>query len=79
MKLESIVHPLVAVHRERFLQSVAATTGQNLVVLDIPLLFETHGEDQVSARPVCCLTNCNTKSGTNVLIHWSCRQTALRL
>ncbi len=42
--LESIIHPLVAAERDRFL----ATNRQidvPLVVLDIPLLFETGGED----------------------------------
>ena len=47
-KLESIVHPLVAKHRHSFLQSVAEQTSQKLVVLDIPLLFETKGENEVT-------------------------------
>ena len=46
-KLERIVHPLVADHRQKFLHHIAKKADQNLVVLDIPLLFETHGEDQV--------------------------------
>ncbi|KAL0026523.1 hypothetical protein WJX77_004669 [Trebouxia sp. C0004] len=48
-KLESIVHPLVTIHRQKFLQSIA---DQKLVVLDIPLLFETHGEDQTDGVAV---------------------------
>ncbi len=39
-KLESIVHPLVAERRHAFLAE-AAKKGIQLVVLDIPLLFET--------------------------------------
>ena len=44
--LESIVHPLVQNQRSNFLQS-SERQGQPIVVLDIPLLFETHGESQV--------------------------------
>lgn len=51
-KLESIVHPLVAKHRRAFLQSVAEQPGQKLVVLDIPLLFETKGEEEVTVQSV---------------------------
>ena len=40
--LESIVHPLVATHRDAFLQT-HRQSGAPLVVLDIPLLFETGG------------------------------------
>jgi len=52
-KLESIVHPLVTTHRQKFLQSIAEQADQKLVVLDIPLLFETHGEDQVRSQSLC--------------------------
>ena len=41
--LEGILHPLVAEERRRFLRA-AARQGRPLVVLDIPLLFETKGE-----------------------------------
>lgn len=41
--LESIIHPLVAASRDRFL-ATSRLTGVPLVVLDIPLLFETGGE-----------------------------------
>lgn len=51
-KLESIVHPLVAKHRQAFLQSV---TEQRLVVLDIPLLYETKGENEVTTQPVAAI------------------------
>ncbi len=42
-KLEKIVHPLVGLHRADFL-SKAEEAGQIMVVLDVPLIFETGGE-----------------------------------
>ena len=42
-RLESIVHPLVAARREKFLAEARANDA-NVVLLDIPLLFETRGE-----------------------------------
>jgi dephospho-CoA kinase len=42
-KLEAIVHPLVAAVRDRFLADAQAR-GAPVVVLDVPLLFETGGE-----------------------------------
>ena len=53
-KLESIVHPAVAAERQRFLDAHATAP---LVVLDVPLLFETGGDSRcdsvavVSAAP----------------------------
>ena len=41
--LETVVHPLVAEERDKFLSRHRAA-GRPLVVLDIPLLFETGGE-----------------------------------
>jgi dephospho-CoA kinase len=45
-KLEAIVHPLVGAHRIGFFETAQAE-GQDIVVLDIPLLFETGGEKKV--------------------------------
>jgi len=42
-RLEAIVHPLVAAARDRFLAEAQAS-GAKVVVLDIPLLFETGAE-----------------------------------
>ena len=46
--LESIVHPLVREAEKRFLAEAAAA-GAQVAVLDIPLLFETGGENRVDA------------------------------
>ena len=50
-RLEAIVHPLVQRERETFLDA-ARQAGARLVVLDIPLLFETGGEAAVDAVAV---------------------------
>src|SRR5476649_2032175 len=42
-KLEKIVHPLVAQARDKFLAE-SERSGAGVVVLDIPLLFETGGD-----------------------------------
>ncbi len=47
-RLEAIVHPLVRREERRFLAR-ARRHGERLVVLDIPLLFETGGERRVDA------------------------------
>ena len=47
-RLEAIVHPLVRAAEQRFLAEAAAH-GTRLVVLDIPLLFETGGDRRVDA------------------------------
>jgi dephospho-CoA kinase len=47
-RLEQIVHPLVAAARERFL-SEAERNGAAVAVLDIPLLFETKGDERCDA------------------------------
>ena len=50
-RLEAIVHPLVR-RKELEFRQAAAATGHDIVVLDIPLLFETKGEDRVDAVAV---------------------------
>ena len=45
-KLEAIVHPLVHEKEQDFLKE-AKKAGSNLVILDIPLLFETGGKNRV--------------------------------
>lgn len=49
-RIESIVHPLVAQDRQRFLQEAQA----DIAVFDIPLLFETGAEVEMDA--VACVT-----------------------
>jgi dephospho-CoA kinase len=45
-KLEAIVHPAVAALRSKFLES-ARGAGARVAILDVPLLFETHGDRRV--------------------------------
>jgi dephospho-CoA kinase len=47
-RLERIVHPLVRAEEARFL-AAARDAGAPVVVLDIPLLYETGGEQRVDA------------------------------
>ena len=47
-RLEAIVHPLVRAERERFV-AAAREAGTPLVVLDVPLLYETGGDGEVDA------------------------------
>jgi dephospho-CoA kinase len=47
-RLEAIVHPLVQA-AERRLIAEARARGEKIAVLDIPLLFETGGEERVDA------------------------------
>jgi dephospho-CoA kinase len=47
-RLETIVHPLVQ-EAERRLLAEAEARGEKIVVLDIPLLFETGGDRRVDA------------------------------
>lgn len=51
-KIEAIVHPLVGQDRSNFLAQVDA----DIVVLDIPLLFETGGDGRVNAT-ACVFTD----------------------
>ena len=50
-RLERIAHPLVRLSQQRFLQRARAAR-EALVVLDIPLLFETGGTRQVNQEAV---------------------------
>lgn len=45
-RLEAILHPMVRTAERRFVAGARAR-GERLVVLDIPLLFETRGTDRV--------------------------------
>lgn len=45
-RLEQVIHPLLAEGRAAFFEK-AQKEGHNIVVLDIPLIFETGGEDRV--------------------------------
>ena len=47
-RLESIVHPLVRAAQARFLADVERS-GAPVAVLDVPLLFETGGDQRVDA------------------------------
>jgi dephospho-CoA kinase len=47
-RLEAIIHPLVTASRQKFL-SEAAARGAPVVVVDIPLLFETEAESRCDA------------------------------
>lgn len=50
-KLNAVVHPLVAVDRAEFIKT-ARSQGRDLVVVDVPLLFENHGDALVDATLV---------------------------
>ncbi|PWC32259.1 dephospho-CoA kinase [Azospirillum sp. TSO35-2] len=50
-RLEAILHPMVQAGQRDFLAG-AARRGAKIAVLDIPLLFETHGERRVDATVV---------------------------
>jgi len=47
-QLEQIVHPMLGASRQKFLEE-AERSGAPVVVMDIPLLFETGGEKHVDA------------------------------
>ena len=47
-QLEQIVHPMLGASRRKFLED-AERSGAPVVVMDIPLLFETGGEKRVDA------------------------------
>ncbi len=48
MRLEQLIHPLVRERQTDFLER-ARLQGHPLVVLDVPLLFETHGQANCDA------------------------------
>jgi len=47
-QLEQIVHPMLRAYHEKFLED-AERSGAPVVVVDVPLLFETGGENRVDA------------------------------
>jgi dephospho-CoA kinase len=47
-RLEALIHPLVREEERRFLREAEAA-GAKVAVLDIPLLFETGGDERVDA------------------------------
>ncbi|HEX3430146.1 MAG TPA: dephospho-CoA kinase [Rhizomicrobium sp.] len=55
-KLESIVHPLVAADQRSFIEEAAAS-GADIVVLDVPLLFETGKQRDMDAVVVVSAPN----------------------
>ena len=54
-QLEQIVHPMLGASRQKFFQDAEAT-GAPVVVVDVPLLFETGGEKRVDAVVVVTTT-----------------------
>lgn len=51
-RIENVIHPLVAADRDGFIDS----SDSDIVVLDIPLLFETGLNEEVDAVVVCSTT-----------------------
>src|SRR6267154_1135142 len=54
-RLEGIVHPMLGASRQKFLHD-AERSGAPVVVVDVPLLFETGGEKRVDAVVVVTTT-----------------------
>ena len=55
-RLEQIVHPMLGASRQKFLARGRAIRRSPVVVMDIPLLFETGGEKRVDAVVVVTTT-----------------------
>jgi dephospho-CoA kinase len=55
-QLEQIVHPMLGASRQRFLHD-AEQSGAPVAVVDVPLLFETGGENRVDAVVVVTTTS----------------------
>jgi dephospho-CoA kinase len=55
MRLEGIVHPMLGASRQKFLHD-AERSGAPIVVVDVPLLYETGGEKRVDAVVVVTTT-----------------------
>jgi dephospho-CoA kinase len=55
MRLEGIVHPMLGASRQKFLHD-AERSGAPVVVVDVPLLYETGGEKRVDAVVVVTTT-----------------------
>lgn len=54
-RLEQIVHPMLRGYHQKFLED-AERSGAPVAVVDVPLLFETGGEDRVDAVVVVTTT-----------------------
>jgi dephospho-CoA kinase len=54
-RLEGVVHPMLGVSRQKFLDD-AERSGAPVAVVDVPLLFETGGEKRVDAVVVVTTT-----------------------
>jgi dephospho-CoA kinase len=54
-QLEQLVHPMLGASRQKFLDD-AAQSGAPVVVIDVPLLFETSGDKRVDAVVVVTTT-----------------------
>jgi dephospho-CoA kinase len=54
-RLEQIVHPMLRAYHQKFLHDVEAS-GAPVAVVDVPLLFETGGEQRVDAVVVVTAT-----------------------
>jgi dephospho-CoA kinase len=54
-RLEQIVHPMLGASRQKFLED-AERSGAAVAVVDVPLLFETGGEERVDAVVVVTTT-----------------------